>query len=115
MAGPKPVKVTGKRVLAAFSEYYLEETGKDFYPNYGMIVMAEKLSEYYTMPEVLEAMSYFFNRTGKKDYYDFVYKIDEFFNAAKTQLERDVWFSELERQTSETVKRIHESKRGEAT
>lgn len=110
----RPVKVTGKRVIDAFSEYYLEATGENFHPNYGMIVMAEKLSDYWTLPEVMEAMNQYFQGAGKKSYYDFMNKIDEYFRAAKDKLEMTEWFSDLEKQTSETVRQIQHQRRGEA-
>jgi hypothetical protein len=114
MTGRKPTKVTGQRVIAAFSEYYLQETGNRFYPNYGMIVMAEKLSEFYTFPEVLNAMAYYFDKEGKKDFYNFLNTIDSIFRALDNNQQQHEWFTELERQTSETVKRIYQSKRGES-
>jgi hypothetical protein len=109
----RPVKVTAKRVLDAFQTYYEELTGDKFYTNYGMIVMADKISEFYTMPQMMEAMNYYFSRPGKKDYYDFLNNLDKIFKALEMDVEENNWLSELERETSEVVREIIKLRRGE--
>ena len=113
--GRKPTKVTAERVINAFKELYFENTGNQFNPNYGMIVMAEKLAGFYTMPQLLDAMIYYFEVMNKHDFYKFMYEIDFIIKSKENQAHQDEMLQQLEHETSLLVRKIHDSRRGEAS
>lgn len=105
------IKVTGQRVIKAWKEY-CEDGGSTFNPNYGMIVMAEKLADFYTMPQLLAAMEFYF-RSGKNNYYDFINNIDKVISAMESQQQGQENFEALERETTELIRKIRQSKLGD--
>ena len=61
----RPAKITGAKIVDAFCEYYKDSYQKEFKPNFGMIVSAEKISKYYKMTEIYESLKYYFKYSGK--------------------------------------------------
>lgn len=111
--GRKPVKVTGQRVVSSFAEYFNESTGDTFYPSYAMIVMGEKLSDFYTLPQLLEAMRYFFEVKKKTNYFEFVNTLDSLFKEMREDERSKDYFESLEKETGELVSRIRDTSIGD--
>lgn len=111
--GRKPTKVTGQRVVQSFGTYYTEATGDTFYPSYAMIVMAEKLSDFYSLPQLLDVMRYYFEVKHRSNYFEFINTLDSLFREVDN-LQKDVeYFEDLGRQTQELMADIRSKKIGE--
>lgn len=99
----------GRAILNHFRDQYLAKNSKEYDVNYGMIVMAEKLSDFYPVSEVKKVMEYYF-RYNDGSWFEFAGNIDKIKKSmAETESEKKR-FTELEKNTIKQIKKIRKLK-----
>lgn len=94
-----------RKFLSRWRDHYEDFTDEKFLVSYPIMAMTDRLCEFYSLDEMEEAMSFYFQHGGK-DIYHFINNIDDLCRARELDIQTRQLFQKASKDTTNQLKKI---------